>query len=113
MSSGGQGTVDTDHVADSAVTSQKIAPGAVTKTTLAPNVSPQGKTGPTGATGPQGPIGKTGKTGVQLDMSSPGSSHRDGARYANYGQELCLYTTPQKFGCSHGRHARLQFPDGQ
>lgn len=35
------------------------------------------------------------------------------ARNANYGQELFLCTTRQKYRCTHGRHVHLIFPDGQ
>jgi hypothetical protein len=34
-------------------------------------------------------------------------------RWANYGQEVFLCTSRQKYRCTHGRHVHLIFPDGQ
>ena len=68
-------TVGTDQLGTDAVTSSKIAPGAV----QASDLSGSGAAGPPGKTGPQGPPGKTGPAGPAGPKGDPGSSGNAGA----------------------------------
>jgi len=64
-------TVGTDQLGKDAVTSSKIAPGAVQESDLSDSVSAK--------TGPQGPPGKTGPPGPKGPKGDPGPSGSAGA----------------------------------
>lgn len=68
-------TVGTDQLASDAVTSSKIAPGAVHASDLdeALPAGPTGKQGPPGETGPRGPKGEQGPPGSAGAAASSGS----------------------------------------
>jgi hypothetical protein len=68
-------TVGNDQLANNAVTSSKIAPGAVQPSDLSGSVA----AGPPGKTGPQGPRGKTGPAGPPGPKGDPGPSGNAGA----------------------------------
>jgi hypothetical protein len=63
-------TVGSDQLGKDAVTSSKIAPGAVQASDLSGSVA----AGPPGKTGPQGPPGKTGPAGPKGDPGPSGSA---------------------------------------
>jgi hypothetical protein len=64
-------TVGTDQLAKDAVTSSKIAPGAIQESDLSDSVAAK--------TGPQGPPGKTGPPGPKGPKGDPGPSGSAGA----------------------------------
>jgi hypothetical protein len=68
-------TVGTDQLATNAVTSSKIAPGAVQASDLSAALpaGPAGKQGPPGETGPRGPKGEQGPPGTAGAAATGGS----------------------------------------
>jgi hypothetical protein len=68
-------TVGSDQLGKDAVTSPKIAPGAVQASDLSGSFA----AGPPGKTGPQGPPGKTGPAGPAGPKGDPGPSGNAGA----------------------------------
>ena len=98
-------TVGSDQLGKDAVTSPKIAPGAVQASDLSGSVA----AGPPGKTGPHGPPGKTGPAGPAGPKGDPGPSGSAGAaatggsvRYATAQSSSSTGTITETAKCQQG-----------
>jgi hypothetical protein len=94
-------TVGTDQLAKDAVTSSKIAPGAIQESDLSASVAaktgPQGPPGKTGPPGPRGPKGAPGPAG-SAGAAATGGSVRYATAQSSTGSDAITETAPCQQG---------------